>query len=71
MWNRQGKYVNTNVEEGSSSNGFGTGSLLSQRNLTTCSRRNREETNPLRLTDDDEEEDVQFDSKQCLQVVKL
>lgn len=63
MFNRRGTYVNNNVEEGSSSNiGLGTGSLLFQRNLTTCSRRNREETNRFVLTDDDEE-DVQFDSK--------
>lgn len=61
MLNQRGKFVNVNsMESSSSNNGRTTANLVFQRNVTTCSR--IQETTPLPLTDDDEE-DVQFDSK--------
>ncbi|XP_042562499.1 eukaryotic translation initiation factor 2-alpha kinase 1 isoform X1 [Clupea harengus] len=60
MLNQRGKFVNVNsMESSSSNNGRTTANLVFQRNVTTCSR--IQETTPLPLTDDDEE-DVQFDT---------
>ncbi|XP_041939186.1 eukaryotic translation initiation factor 2-alpha kinase 1 isoform X4 [Alosa sapidissima] len=62
MFNRRGKFVNVNniAEHSSSDNGRTTANPFFQRTLRTCSR--IQEANPLCLTDDDDDEDVQFDT---------